>query len=248
MNKSAFFNIFKPMNILGLITARGGSKRVPRKNIKDFLGKPLLVWTIEVALKSGVLDRLVLITDDEEIARIGKQHGAEVPFMEPAELATDTSGSYGAVKYGVEWLRDNENYEIPWIIKFEPSSPGRQPFHVKEVTDLIHSGPDYDSIIGISETPGHFSHLKQQNRDKNGIITRVGDGEILRNLIHRNQDVPKSYFINSAIYAYKSSNLFDGNNSLWGDKTFGYVMDEKYCMDIDTPEEWMIAEIKMKNL
>jgi CMP-N-acetylneuraminic acid synthetase len=234
--------------VLGIITARGGSKRVPRKNVKDFLGKPLLAWSIEVGKKADVFDRFILTTDDKEIAEIGKKFGINVPFMRPVELALDTSSSYDVIKHAVEWLKDNEHYETEWIILLEPSSPGRQAFHIKEVADLIINGVNTDSIIGISETPGHFSYLKQQQRDENGIIARVGDGEILRNLIHRNQDVPKSYFINSAIYAFKVSNLFDGNNSLWGDSTYGYIMDEKYALDIDTPNDWFVAEIKMKKI
>src|SRR3989344_7507053 len=221
------------MRILGLITARGGSKRVPRKNIKEFHGKPLLAWTIETGKTSGVLDRFVLSTEDDEIARLGKEYGIEVPFKRPEELANDTAGSFGVVKHAVEWLKEHENYEPEWIILLEPSSPGRQPFHLQEIAKLIERRTDFDSLVGVSETPGHFSFLKQMIPDANGILTRVGEGAILRNLIHRNQDVPKSYFINSAVYAFKTANLFDGNNSLWGDSTYGYVMDSKYALDID---------------
>lgn len=234
--------------ILGIITARGGSKRVLRKNVNDFLGKPLIAWTIEEGLKSSVFDRFVLTTDDEEIAEVGKKHGIEAPFMRPKELASDTASSYDAVKHAVEWLKDNENYEADWVILLEPSSPGRQAFHIKEIVKLIEERNDFDSLLGITETPGHFSYLKEQQRDKDGMITRVCDGEILRNLIHRNQDVPKSYFINSAVYAFKVSNIFNGNNSFWGNKSYGYLMDEKYALDIDTPQDWLIAEIKMKKL
>lgn len=238
----------KEKKILGLVTARGGSKRVPGKNIKNFCGKPLLVWTVEVGKGSGVFDRFILTTDDEDIARVGKEHGVEVPFMRPAELASDTAGSYDAVKHAVEWLRDNESYEADWIVLLEPSSPGRQDFHLKEVADLIASRDDFDSIIGVSETPAHFSHLKELTPNEKGIVTRVTDGAILRNLIHRNQDIPTSHYINSALYAFKASNLFDGNNSLWGDSTYGYAMDEKYALDIDTPSDWLIAEVKMREL
>lgn len=221
---------------------------MPRKNIKEFLGKPLLVWSIEAGKEAGVFDRFILTTEDEEIAEAGRKYGIEVPFLRPKELASDTAGSFGVIKHAVEWLRENENYEPRWIILLEPSSPGRQIFHIQEVAKIINERNDFDSLIGISETPAHFSYLKQQQRNDKGIITRVGDGAILRNLIHRNQDVPKSYFINSAIYAFRASNLFDGRDSLWGDNTYGYVMDNKYALDIDTPEDWETAEIKMRKL
>lgn len=236
------------MKILGVITARGGSKRVPRKNIKEFLGRPLLAWTIEAGIQSEVFDRFILTTDDKEIADTGEKYGVEVPFIRPQEFATDTSSSYDAIKHAVEWLNKNQGYKPDWIILLEPASPGRQPFHIKEVAKIIEERSNIDSLVGITEMPGHFSYLKEQQIDRDGIITRVCDGEILRNLIQRNQDLPKSYFINGAIYAFKLSNLFDGNNSLWGDNTYGYIMDAKYAMDIDTPEDWLIMEIKMKKI
>src|SRR3989344_3310780 len=145
----------KQNKILGIITARGGSKRLPRKNVKDFLGKPLLAWTIEIGKKAKIFDRFILTTDDDEIAKIGKEYGVEVPFKRPPEFAQDTSSSYDTIRHAVEWLRDNSGYSPNWLILFEPTSPGRQPFHIKEVAKLISKNPKFDSLIGISETPGH---------------------------------------------------------------------------------------------
>jgi CMP-N,N'-diacetyllegionaminic acid synthase len=235
------------MNILGIITARGGSKRVPRKNIRDFLGKPLLAWSVESGKSASVFDRFILSTDDPEIAEVGRRFGIEVPFMRPPELAEDTSGSYGVIVHAVEWMEKHGGFKPDWIVLLEPSAPGRQPFHIREVVELAKKGVA-DSIVGISVMPAHFSHLKEMKRDERHIITRATDGEILRNLIHRNQDIPETYFINSTIYAMKYDNLFDGHASLWGNSTYGYLMDEKYAIDIDTELEWLIAEVKMKAL
>lgn len=234
--------------ILGIITARGGSKRVPRKNIKEFCKKPLLAWSIEVGKKANVFDRFILSTDDKEIADIGRGYGIDVPFMRPAELAIDTSGSFGVIKHAVKWLIVKENFVPFWVILLEPSSPGRQAFHIQEVVEIIQKRDDFDSLVGISEMPAHLSYLKELQMDSQNLITRVGDGEILRLLIHRNQDVPKTYFHNSAIYAFKASNLFSESPSLWGDSTCGYLMDIKYAIDIDTPDDWVIAEAKMNSL
>ncbi|MBI5003535.1 acylneuraminate cytidylyltransferase family protein [Candidatus Kaiserbacteria bacterium] len=236
------------MKILGLVVARGGSKRLPGKNIKDFLGKPLITWSIQTGIAGGVFDRFVLSTDSPAIAKMAEQAGIEVPFMEPAELASDTARIFDVIVYAVQKLKEIDGYVPDWIILLEPSSPGRQSFHIKEVAQLLKERNNFDSLVGISKVPGHFSHLKQLARDEQGVVTRVGDGAILRNLIHRNQDVPESYFINSAIYAFRYSNLFDGNNSLWGNSTYGYEMDNKYAMDIDTQEDWLVAEVKMKML
>jgi CMP-N,N'-diacetyllegionaminic acid synthase len=235
------------MKILGLITARGGSKRVPRKNVKEFLGKPLLIWSVETGKISGVFDRFILSTDDEEIAAIGKMAGIDVPFMRPLELATDTSGSFDVVKHAVEWLEEHDGFAPDGVILLEPTAPGRQAFHIREVARLLETTPT-DSIVGISSMPGHFSPLKALARDNDGIVTRVGDGAILRDLVHRNQDIPPCYYINSALYAFKRDNLTDGSGSLWGKSTFGYLMEDKYAFDIDTLDDWIVAEAKMRRL
>jgi CMP-N,N'-diacetyllegionaminic acid synthase len=234
--------------ILGIITARGGSKRIPRKNIKDFLGQPLLAWTIEVGKKADVFDKFILTTDDREIAEIGRQYGVEVPFLRPKKFAKDTSLSYDAIRHAVDWLYNTHKYIADWIIMLEPSSPGRQAFHLQEVVKLIKTKNHFDSLLGISETPVHVSFLKQQQVDNKGIMTRAHDGAPMKSIILRSQEVPKSYFINSSIYAFRTSNLFDGDDSLWGARTYGYIMDPKYSLDIDTLEDWSKAEEKMKKI
>ncbi len=237
------------MNIVCIITARGGSKRIPRKNIKDFLGKPLLAWSIEVAKKSDVLDRIIVSTEDDEIARVAKNYGAEVPFIRPLELAQDTTLTLPVIQHAVEWLRKNESYMTDWVVLLEPPSPGRQAFHIREVVKILREkNSEIDSINGVSEIPGHFSPLRAFKSDEKNMLTRYPDGELIRNLINRNQDLPKLYFNNSSIYAFKAENLTKDPPSLWGDKVLGYLMDIKYAMDIDTPEEWLDAEIKMKRL
>ena len=236
--------------ILGMITARGGSKRVPRKNVKEFCGKPLLAWTIETGNAAGVFDRFILSTEDEEIMAIGKEYGIEVPFKRPQEHATDAAGSYGVIKHAVEWLKEQEQYEPYWIILLEPSSPGRQPFHVQEVAAIIkEKGDNLDSIIGISPAPGQFSPHRAFELNDEKCIERVGDHITLREVLKTvKKDLPPTYFINSAIYAFNVKTLFDGVESLWGNRTYGYVMDIDYALDIDTPHEWITAEAHIKHL
>ncbi|MFA6416208.1 MAG: acylneuraminate cytidylyltransferase family protein [Candidatus Paceibacterota bacterium] len=232
--------------ILAIIPARGGSKRLPGKNIKDFLGKPLVAWTIEAALTSGVFDRVIVLTDSEEIATVAQKHGAEVPFLEPAELAEDTSYVADALRYTLQKLADDEGYEPENFIMLEPTAVGREIKHIREVAEILKTQENFDSLTGISEVPGHVSHLKQFDLRDDGIIVRVGDGAPLQSLIHHNQDIGKSHFINSAIYGFRRRNLFEGEKNLWGERTHGYLMDGSTLIDIDTPEEWQIAEIKMK--
>ena len=111
------------MKILGIIPARGGSKSVPRKNIKDLGGKPLIAWTIEAAKASGVFDRLILTTDDEEIAEVGKKWGAEVAFMRPAELAQDTTPTLPVLQHAVKWLEDNDGSKPDAGMILQPTTP-----------------------------------------------------------------------------------------------------------------------------
>lgn len=234
--------------ILGIITARGGSKRVPKKNIKNFLDKPLLAWSIETGQKSKTFDDFILSTDSEEIAEIGKKYGIDVPFLRPADLAQDNSSSLDAIKHAVNWFKNNENKEYDIIILLEPSSPGRQDFHIAEVAKIFDEKWNFiDSIVGISEMPPHFNPIKALKKDNQNLITNI-EGKLIRDLTHINQDIPKNYYINSSIYAFKTKNIFDNIPSLWGEKTYGYIMEEKYSMDIDTTEDWELAKIKMNKL
>lgn len=233
--------------ILGLVTARGGSKRVPRKNIKEFLGKPLLAWTIETGKQAGVFDRFVLTTEDEEIAEIGKKYGVEVPFLRPAEYAQDTSKSFDAVKHAYEWLRDKNGFVADYIILLEPTAPGRQPFHIKEVAQLIQKD-EIDSLMGVSELPAHFHPLKVVKMLEDETIVRHHGDRLIRDTNIRNQDYSKVYYTNSTVYAFKPGNFSGEYPSLWGNRVYGYVMEEKYAIDIDTPEDWILAEAKMQHL
>ncbi len=234
------------MQTLGIIPARGGSKRLPGKNIKDFLGKPLIAWTIEAAKKSDIFERIIVVTDDEKIAEIAKEYGAEVPELEPRELAGDTAYVADAIRWMLELL-ETQKYVPPHFILLEPSSVGREVKHIIEAAEIMNRRRDFDSLLGISEVPGHYSYLKQFNIGTNGIIGCVGDGMGLKNVTHRNQDVRKSYYGNSAIYGFRRKNLFTGDKNLWGDSTYGYLMDDNALVDIDTQEEWYLAEFKMKH-
>ncbi len=233
--------------MLAVIPARGGSKRLPGKNIKNFLGRPLLAWTIEVAKASGIFDRIVLSTDDQEIATIGKKYGAEVPFLRPPELATDTSPVIDSLKYTIERLK-KEGYENKWFVLLEPSSPGRQPEHLREVVEIIkQEGNQWDSIVAVSKIPANQTPPKALQIFPGHELKRH-DGALIKDLIHRTQDLPDFYYINSTLYAFKTANLFQAKPSLWGDRVRAYPLEEKYACDIDTHDDWVIAEAKIKIL
>ena len=219
---------------------------MPKKNIKNFLGKPLLAWSIEAGRESGVFDRFVLSTEDEEIVNVGKKYGIEVPFARPAEYAQDTSKSFDAVKHAYEWLL-GDGFAADIIILLEPTSPGRQPFHIREVAELMQKS-DVDSVMGVSALPGHFHPEKVVKILPDKTIVRYASEKLIRESEVRNQDFKEAHFTNSAIYAFRPQNFYKNPPSLWGNKVEGYLMDEKYAFDIDTPYDWEMAELKMRLL
>ncbi|MCI0709847.1 MAG: acylneuraminate cytidylyltransferase family protein, partial [Chloroflexi bacterium] len=113
------------MNILGLIPARGGSKSIPRKNIVPLAGKPLLAYTCEAALDSAMLSRVILSTDDDEIAQVGRDCGVDVPFMRPTSLAQDDTGSVSVAQHAIHWLAENDNWQTDILVLLQPTSPLR---------------------------------------------------------------------------------------------------------------------------
>lgn len=229
---------------LAVIPARGGSRGIPRKNIKEFLGKPLLAWTVEVARASGVFERVLLSTEDKEIARIGRAFGAEVPFFRPKSLAEDTAPTAPVIQQAVEWLKEHEGWTPDVVMILEPTSPSRRTFHIHEAARLLVT-TDADSLASVSEVPHHYNPLKVLRRDERGQLVGI-QGTHVRDMIHRRQELPTYYAFNGLIFACKTELVLRDPPTLWGDKVLGYVVDPKYGVDLDYPEEWALAEAKLK--
>lgn len=236
------------MKILGIITARGGSKGIPRKNIKDLKGQPLIAYTIVSAQESGIFDRLILSTDDAEIAEVAKKYGVEAPFTRPAELAQDNIPHLPVLKQAVEWLKENQNYSPDAVMLLQPTAPLRQVFHIKEAVELfISSGAD--SVVSMSEIPGHFSPYWAVVEGPEKWARLLISNEPLRQRITRRQSFPqKTYYHNGAIYLFKPEFLFGANPNFYGDKTAIYVMEEKYSVNIDEPDDWLLAELALEKI
>ena len=235
------------MKIVGVIPARGGSKRVPNKNLKKFFGKPLIAWTILTALKSKKLNRVIVSTDSSEIAKVAKRYGAEVPFLRPAELAIDTIGIEPTLKHSYEWLLQNENYKADGLALIFATNPLRQHFHISEAVDLFIK-KKADSVVSVNETPAnHTPYWTLIQSEKKGVCLF---GEVdLRNILTRRQDFPqKCYARNDLIYVLKPKNLFEAKPNLYGKKIELYLTSPPYEADINTPDEWLLAEIRFKNI
>lgn len=228
------------MKTLGIVTARGGSKGIPRKNIKLLGGKPLIAHTIEAARESGIFDRIILSTDDEEIAAVGKKHGAEVPFMRPAELAEDTTPTLPVLVHVLEWLKENEGYEPDMVALLQPTCPLRRPEHLKQAHELfVRSGAD--SVVSMKEVPGHYNPHWQFNLGENGRIA-IFTGEPFSDIVKRRQDLPKTYTRNGAVYLFKASLLFRDQPTFYGDDIRAFIMDERSSVNIDEPADFERAE------
>jgi len=225
--------------VLALIPARGGSVSIPRKNIKLFCGKPLIAWTIEAAKKSGAIDRIIVSTDDTEIARIAKEHGAEIPFMRPLELAGNSTPTLPVIQHAVSWLKENEGYYPDYVLLLEPTSPGRQAFHITEALALAERA-SADSVISLGAVPGHFNYHWQI--ELAGERAALADGTPWPDVVRRRQDLPTTYFRNGAFYLLKPDLLFTANPSMYGTNVCGYVVDEAYSFDIDSMEDWSDSE------
>ena len=228
--------------VLGVVTARAGSKGIPGKNTRRLAGKPLIAYTIESALASGAFDRLILSTDDEEAARIARELGCEVPFTRPAELSADDTPHLPVMQHAVAWMRDEQRYEPDWVMILMPTSPLRKPVHIVESIALaLQSGAD--SVVSVDEIPPHFNPMRALTIDEGGWARLlVGDRPVKRRPVRR-QDLPQAWVFNGAIYLFRTSLLSGPDDpSLYGDRVAAYVMPAPYGSNIDDPEDWAKVE------
>lgn len=220
------------MKLLALIPARGGSKRIPRKNIRPFCGKPLLQWTIEAAQSAACIDQIVVSTDDLEIAEVARAGGAEVPFMRPTELATDDSPSISTVLHTLHQLPAMSD-----IILLQPTSPLRSGADI----DGIFSHRNYlgcANMVSVVQTSKHPAWA--YNLSSDWLIQPIVSSGFNRN----RQDLPPAYMLNGALYLASREFLLKEKTFLTPN-TAAYVMPPERSPDIDTPIDWQWAEFLM---
>jgi CMP-N,N'-diacetyllegionaminic acid synthase len=232
------------MNILGLITARGGSKSIPRKNIIDIHGKPLLAYSCEAALGSKFINRLVLSTDDDEIAEVGKQYGAEVPFMRPEHLAQDNTPSLPVVQHAVKWLADHDNWDTDIMVLLQPTSPLRRSEHINEALQTMLDA-HADTVVSVVEVPHNFSPYKLMKLEDGKLSSFWDTGGDVK--VVRRQETATLYARNGpAILACNPGTLFD-KGSFYGDTIVPYVMSPLDSVDIDEPSDIPYIEFILSN-
>jgi CMP-N,N'-diacetyllegionaminic acid synthase len=224
------------VNTLFLITARGGSKGLPGKNIKPLMGKPLINYSIDLARKFVKDEYICLSTDSKEIIDVAEKNGLKVPFTRPAELATDTAGSYDVIKHALDHYENK--LQIDRLVLFQPTSPFRLKKHVDECLSQYTS--DYDMLVAVKATKANpYQLLYTENKD--GYIEKLMKGADYE----RRQDMPKVYQINGAIYIYNVASLEQKNIKEFK-KIKHYEMPELNSVDIDEPLDWNWAEFLLE--
>jgi CMP-N,N'-diacetyllegionaminic acid synthase len=238
------------LKVLGVVTARGGSKGLPGKNLRLFGGKPLIAHTIDTANDSRAFDRLILSTDDEAIAEAGRACRCDVPFMRPAELARDETPHLPVLQHAVRWLRDHGRYEPDAVMILQPTSPLRRATDILEsIAILQRSGAD--SVVSVSEVPAHYNPLRTLRVDGDGTATLFVTGEPVRRRINRRQDMAPAWTMNGAIYLFRTAVLAGSDGvepSLYGRRTAAYVMPGEFGISIDSLDDWTAAELALETL
>ncbi len=222
-------------DVLALVTARGGSKGVPGKNTKLLDGKPLLAWSIDAAKHSSSVARIVISTDGSEIAELGRQWGAEAPFIRPPELAADASSHIDVLVHAIEWFEANEGYRPEYVLTLQPTSPLRTAADI-DAAYAIATAHGADAVVGVEETHHHPF-----------LVRKIGPDGRLEEFMHteieylRRQDLPAAYAVNGAIFLNRRESLLRDRTFEPSD-AYPYVMPPERSLQIDTPWDWFLME------
>ena len=225
------------MRYLVVIPARGGSKGIPRKNIKPFDGKPLIYYTIDTARAVCDDEDICVSTDDAEIISVVEEYGLKVPFVRPAELATDTAGTYEVLLHALDFYESKGNH-YDALVLLQNTSPFRTAEHLKEALKLYT--PDVDMVVSVKECAASPYYCVFEENSEGFLHVSKGDGTI-----YRRQDAPKVYEYNGAIYIINPESLKKQHMHQFR-KRVKYVMDDMSSFDLDTMTDWKIAEMIKK--
>ncbi len=222
--------------ILAIIPARGGSKRLPRKNILDLAGKPLIAWTIESALGSKYIDKVVVSTDDNEICDISKGYGASVPFLRPDCLSTDSAKSVDTTLHTIHFLK-NTGDEYKYVILLQPTSPLRSTNHIDlSIEQLIDKKAE--SMISVSkvEHPLEWIGILPNNLSMTDFISK-------ENINQNSQELPDYYRINGAIYICNIEKIISERTFFLSHDSYAYCMNQEDSIDIDNLVDFLVAKV-----
>jgi len=224
-------------NILAIIPARGGSKGIPRKNIRSFAGYPLIAWSIAAAKQSELMTRIIVSTDDEEIAAVAREWGAETPFLRPAELAQDKTTDLPVFEHALKWLEDVEGYHPDAVVQLRPTSPIRPPKMVDDAIRILLSHQDADCVRGVVPAGQNPFKMWRFNGDDKPLAQLLEVPGIAEPYNAPRQILPPVYWQTGHIDVIRTETIV-GKKSLTGDVIYPLVIDPKYTVDIDTLPDW----------
>lgn len=223
---------------LYIIPARGGSKGIPRKNIKDFAGKPLICYSIEAARTLSDDEHVIVSTDDEEIADVARSTGLKVEYMRPSHLATDTAGSREVMIDAMDWA-EKKGVDYDMIVLLQPTSPLRNADDIRGCIELYSD--EIDMVVSVVEAQSNPYYNCFETSPETGYLhISKGDG-----LYTRRQDVPKAWEYNGAVYVINPKSLRDMPMGKFS-RRIPYEMPRSRSVDLDTPTDWIIAEMIYK--
>ena len=230
------------MRVLGLITARGGSKGVPGKNIKLLNGKPLLAYTVEAANASKFITDLVLSTDDDEIIQVAGNIGLSVPFKRPVELAVDSASSIDVVAHALQFF-ELKGIFYDAVCLLQPTSPFRKEGFIDEAIEKFINQKT-DCLLSVLQVPHEYNpHWTFLENEKGTLDIATGEKEIIK----RRQDLPVSFFRDGSIYITKTA-VIKEKHSFYGESISYIESDPEYFCNIDTLKDWEIVEEKVLQL
>lgn len=226
--------------VVAIIPARGGSKKVPRKNIRLLAGKPLIGWTIETSLKCRQIHRTIVSTDDSKIAEIALEYGAEVPFLRPAALAQDDAPDFPVWQHALRWLAEHEDYHPDVIVWLRPTCPLRRVRDIEAAIDkLTETGAD--GVRSVSPVEHHPYWMRRIENDRLVLLLEGTD----ETLYYQRQLLPDVYRLNGAIEVVRADTVIEKGQLFSGDVR-AYVMEPEFGLDLDTELDFMLAEAIMK--
>ncbi len=230
--------------VLAIIPARGGSKGIPKKNIKLLGEVPLIAYSIAAGLQAKKINRLIVSTDDEEIAAYAKEYGASVPFRRPKEFAEDHVTDFIVFQHALEWLKKNEGYQPDIIVQLRPTSPFRTPSLIDDSVEILQQNPNADCVRAVSKS-GEDPYK----------MWRIEDGRMIPLMESRfdepynmpRQKLPETFWQTGHIDSIRYGTIIE-KKSMTGDLILPIIIDRKYAVDIDNEEQWLTAEIYLNIL
>lgn len=225
--------------VTALIPARGGSKRLPRKNVKLLGDKPLIAWSIEAAKASKYIDRVIVSTDDEEIKQVSEQYGAQVPFLRPEHLSNDHASSFDVIKHAICFLQLDQPNEL--IVLLQPTSPLRLVSELDTALEFFIA-KNAKGIVSISET--EHSPMWSNTLPENGCMSDFIRPEVQGK---RSQDLPRFFRLNGSIYIYETLSLLEQAKMFFDENVYGFETSLETAVDIDTALDFLVAETIIKH-